>query len=67
MNLYRLYTRQTKPEDNQYYAMYYVYAQNALEAEVAFLKRHKHAYITLSSVVDHEEPIILLATGWDTE
>lgn len=62
MKLYRIYTRQTEPVDNQYYTVYHVWADSELGARGFFQKRLKYAVIQDVQTVDTDEPLLLLAT-----
>jgi hypothetical protein len=62
MKLYKIYTRQTEPVDNQYFAFYYVRAESELSARAYFQRRLQHAVIQDVYLDDSEEPMILLAT-----
>jgi hypothetical protein len=63
MKLYRIYSRQTEPVDNQYFAVYYVWAYDELQAKVTFNKRLRHAVIQDVFLVLGDRPILLLETG----
>jgi len=61
-HLYRIFTRQSEPADNQYWPIYYVWADGELAAKVALRRRFEHAVIQDIFPVNDDRPLIMLGT-----